>query len=274
MGQHPPARAPPTRTGEGRLLGRHSGSCHARVACLRPDPDWHGRGGGRRSGGGERRLCEQHTDPCRCCLEQNGQARPSWRPARHRRVGRTAQLGRPSRDVTCSEPAAGKTWIYDGGCRARRGHTHLGHAPRKSQNSLYRAETGLTPGCAAASPVWLPSSQPIHAEAPPGPQKRKPPNHLDSAAFSLSECPGLDLNQHAIARTTPSRWRVYQFHHPGRAGGRSRDVRKNRARPRGGDSGWARTNDPLVKSQLLCQLSYGAAAVRRAQKVSRPRRAV
>ena len=31
-----------------------------------------------------------------------------------------------------------------------------------------------------------------------------------------SLCPGLESNQHAISRTTPSRWRVYQFHHPGR----------------------------------------------------------
>ena len=29
-------------------------------------------------------------------------------------------------------------------------------------------------------------------------------------------CPGLDSNQHGIAPTTPSRWRVYQFHHLGR----------------------------------------------------------
>ena len=28
-------------------------------------------------------------------------------------------------------------------------------------------------------------------------------------------CPRLDSNQHVLANTTPSRWRVYQFHHVG-----------------------------------------------------------
>lgn len=28
-------------------------------------------------------------------------------------------------------------------------------------------------------------------------------------------CPRLDSNQHVLADTTPSRWRVYQFHHMG-----------------------------------------------------------
>ena len=71
-------------------------------------------------------------------------------------------------------------------------------------------------------------------------------------------CPGLDSNQHAVARTTPSRWRVYQFHHPGRARHED-DCRERGSEQRGGrgrgDSGRARTYDPLVKSQLLYQLS-------------------
>ena len=27
--------------------------------------------------------------------------------------------------------------------------------------------------------------------------------------------PGRDLNPHTVTGTTPSKWRVYQFHHPG-----------------------------------------------------------
>ena len=27
-------------------------------------------------------------------------------------------------------------------------------------------------------------------------------------------CPGQDLNLHGLPATTPSKWRVYQFHHP------------------------------------------------------------
>ena len=29
------------------------------------------------------------------------------------------------------------------------------------------------------------------------------------------KCPRLDSNQHVLTNTTPSRWRVYQFHHVG-----------------------------------------------------------
>src|SRR5262249_1888434 len=36
------------------------------------------------------------------------------------------------------------------------------------------------------------------------------------APLRLSWCPGLDSNQHPIAGTRPSTWRVYQFHHLGR----------------------------------------------------------
>ena len=54
-------------------------------------------------------------------------------------------------------------------------------------------------------------------------------------------CPGLDSNQHALSSTTPSRWRVYQFHHLGLCC----------------DPDRIRTCDPLLKRQLLYRLSYG-----------------
>ena len=66
-------------------------------------------------------------------------------------------------------------------------------------------------------------------------------------------CPGLDSNQHGFYSTRPSSVRVYQFHHPGRVRARRRKEQWSV-----GDPGRARTYDPLVKSQLLCQLSYGA----------------
>ena len=36
-------------------------------------------------------------------------------------------------------------------------------------------------------------------------------NHLATPPW----CRGRDLNSHGLAPTTPSRWRVYRFHHPG-----------------------------------------------------------
>ena len=33
--------------------------------------------------------------------------------------------------------------------------------------------------------------------------------------FLAFMCPGLDSNQHTLASTSPSSWRVYQFHHLG-----------------------------------------------------------
>ena len=48
---------------------------------------------------------------------------------------------------------------------------------------------------------------PLRLGAEAGAPKRNEAAAPDDAA--ASGCPGLDLNQHAIARTTPSRWRVY-----------------------------------------------------------------
>ena len=42
-------------------------------------------------------------------------------------------------------------------------------------------------------------------------QKKSPP----IKCWKGSWCPRLDSNQHVLTNTTPSRWRVYQFHHVG-----------------------------------------------------------
>ena len=53
-------------------------------------------------------------------------------------------------------------------------------------------------------------------------------------------CPGRDSNSYTLSGATPSRWYVCQFHHLGLR-----------------DSDGIRTHDPLIKSQMLYQLSYG-----------------
>ena len=41
-------------------------------------------------------------------------------------------------------------------------------------------------------------------------------------------CPGEDLNLHSLSATTPSRWRVYQFHHLGMFEESIKTLRKNK----------------------------------------------
>ena len=70
--------------------------------------------------------------------------------------------------------------------------------------------------------------------------------------FSLL-CPRLDSNQHVLTNTTPSRWRVYQFHHVGKA------LKNKKAEPEKfnfSDLTGARTQDPLLKREMLYRLSY------------------
>ena len=37
----------------------------------------------------------------------------------------------------------------------------------------------------------------------------------NSAIGAWNQCPGQESNLHAVIGTTPSKWRVYQFHHLG-----------------------------------------------------------
>ncbi len=47
---------------------------------------------------------------------------------------------------------------------------------------------------------------------------RPPPLQCRSALSNLQWCRGGDLNSYGLTPTTPSRWRVYRFHHLGMAG--------------------------------------------------------
>lgn len=77
-------------------------------------------------------------------------------------------------------------------------------------------------------------------------------------------CPGLESNQHDLAVTTPSRWRVYQFRHPGKGDPNvecrvpNEKIRYPALETRQSicDPARVRTWDPLIKSQMLYQLSY------------------
>ncbi len=40
----------------------------------------------------------------------------------------------------------------------------------------------------------------------------------DGKSICCDECPGQDSNLHILKDTSPSSWRVYQFHHLGKAG--------------------------------------------------------
>ena len=59
---------------------------------------------------------------------------------------------------------------------------------------------------------WIPILTPNHPNELTMAQKENPPRTDDRGGFM---CPRLDSNQHVLANTTPSRWRVYQFHHVG-----------------------------------------------------------
>ena len=79
-------------------------------------------------------------------------------------------------------------------------------------------------------------------------------------------CPGLESNQHDLAVTAPSRRRVYQFRHlgllqdwgltSGAWSGSTPNTRPQTPILCEGDPARARTWDPLIKSQMLYQLSY------------------
>lgn len=52
------------------------------------------------------------------------------------------------------------------------------------------------------------------AQAGLGSLRMKKPCRVRGRA--IIKCPGLDSNQHSLSATTPSKWRVYQFHHLGK----------------------------------------------------------
>jgi hypothetical protein len=65
-------------------------------------------------------------------------------------------------------------------------------------------------------------------------------------------CPERDSNPHDLKVTAPSRLHVYQFHHLGR-----NKKRPARSRPFDFcDLAGVRTQDPLLKREMLYQLSY------------------
>ena len=76
-------------------------------------------------------------------------------------------------------------------------------------------------------------------------------------------CPEQDSNLHANTRTTPSRWRVYQFHHLGIVQTKVANVLPLSVTKKTTLGRWfslsdpsgARTLDPYIKSVLLYQLS-------------------
>ena len=74
-----------------------------------------------------------------------------------------------------------------------------------------------------------------------------------------SECPGLESNQHVLTNTAPSRRRVYQFRHLGKE---DNPVNENEGNLLC-DPDRVRTCDPLIKSQMLYQLSYGIVPIYR-----------
>ena len=73
----------------------------------------------------------------------------------------------------------------------------------------------------SSTPMPTSGHRRFRRRAPRGREGGGMPNEKRAPAFPQgpSSCPGLDLNQHAVSGTTPSRWRVYQFHHPGRKNG-------------------------------------------------------
>jgi hypothetical protein len=68
---------------------------------------------------------------------------------------------------------------------------------------------------------------------------------LYQLSYEIEPCAREDSNFHEVTPTTPSRWRVYQFHHS-----RNKELYS-------GDPAGTRTQDPYIKSVLLYQLSYG-----------------
>ena len=82
----------------------------------------------------------------------------------------------------------------------------------------------------------------------PARPKAQPPEDCASTNFATRvgvKCPGRDSNPHALTDTWPSTMPVYQFQHLGGA------KRKASVTPSFCDPSGTRTQDPLIKSEML-----------------------
>ena len=98
-----------------------------------------------------------------------------------------------------------------------------------------------SPGCAKAFSVPGTGLEPARPKA-------QPPEDCASTNFATRvgvKCPGRDSNPHALTDTWPSTMPVYQFQHLGGA------KRRASVTPSFCDPSGTRTQDPLIKSEML-----------------------
>src|SRR5690606_4133599 len=123
--------------------------------------------------------------------------------------------------------------VFSGGGalpRAGRPAYALDEAAAAEAEALARPPNGRPPRGVPVRSGGRRVNRPVHA--PLGASEKGPPRRRGGPFAYSEECPGLDSNQHAVSGTTPSRWRVYQFHHPGGKNG-ERAAPEGRVAPAG-----------------------------------------